>query len=59
MPTESPCAAGDCPTFGADATPLDHFDDIETGSGDWFVYDRGTEDAWVRSDLYLARESCV
>ena len=45
MPTESPCAAGDCPTFGADATPLDHFDDIETGSGDWLVYRRSRPSA--------------
>ena len=39
--------------------PPDRFDDAETGSGDWLVHDRATDDAWIQSDLYLARESCV
>ena len=38
--------------------PPDRFDDAETGSGDWLVRDRGTDDARMRSALYLARESC-
>ena len=59
MSTKFPRAAGDRPIFGADVTPLDRFDDVETGSGDRLVYDRGTEEAWIQSDLYLARESCV
>ncbi|PSQ32904.1 hypothetical protein BRD05_09520 [Halobacteriales archaeon QS_9_70_65] len=38
------------------ARPLDG---VGTGSGDRLVYDRGTGDAWVRSELYLARETRV
>ena len=59
MSTKFPRAAGDRPTLGAGATPLDRFDGVETGDGDWLIYDRGTEEAWIQSDLYLARESCV
>jgi hypothetical protein len=57
--TRFPRAAGDRPTLGDSATPLDRFDGVETGDGDRLIYDRGTEEAWIQSDLYLARESCI
>ena len=59
MSTKFPRAAGDRPTLGAGATPLNRFDGVETGDGDWLICDRGTEEAWIQSNLHLARETSV
>jgi hypothetical protein len=59
MATEAHCPAGDCPSIGVDATPLDPFASVETDSAEMLIYDQGNEDAWIQSDVYYPREACV
>ncbi|WP_254841359.1 hypothetical protein [Natronomonas marina] len=59
MTTKSLCPDGDCPTVGVDATPLERFRDVDTGDGEWLIYDRDCEGAWIQSDLYVTREASV
>lgn len=49
----------DCPSIGVEAVSLDRFADIETEDGHRLVYDRDNGDAWVQSDLHIAREMMV
>ncbi len=59
MATKARCPEGDCPTLGVDANPLGRYVDVDTGDGEWLIYDRDGEDAWIQSDLYYPREACV
>jgi hypothetical protein len=59
MATETRCASGDCPTVGVEAMPLDEFADVDTDDGEMIVYDTDNDDAWIQSDLYYPRATCV
>jgi len=59
MATKARCPDGDCPTVGVEATPLERYGDVATEDGQWLIYDLDHERAWIQSDLYLSRESCV
>jgi hypothetical protein len=57
MAAANTCPGENCTTLGIDAVPFDDFDSMESGDGDLIVYGVNEEDAWVRSDLYVSRES--
>jgi len=59
MAAQARCPDGDCPTIGVEATPLGPYGDVATDGGQWLIYDVDDEGAWIQSDLYLSRESCV
>jgi hypothetical protein len=59
MQTETTCSAGECPTVGVDAVSLDRFAAVDTGGTDLLIYDRNGENAWIQSDLYYSRETCI
>lgn len=59
METKPDCSSGDCPTVGVDAVPLERFAAVDTGGPAVLIYDRDGEDAWIQSDVYFTRETCI
>lgn len=59
MEAEKACSSGDCPTVGVDAVGLERFAAVDLDGADLLLYDRDGEDAWIQSDLYYSRETCV
>lgn len=47
------------PSVGVDAVSLRRFYDIETEEGEYIIYDRYLEDAWIQSDESYPCESRV
>lgn len=59
MATKARCPSADCPTLGVDANRLERYADVDTGDGEWLIYDQDAERAWIQSDLYYSREACI
>lgn len=60
MVIEATCPTDDCPTLGVEAVDLGRYVDVLTEDGGLLLYDRREgSDAWIESDLYHPRASCV
>lgn len=59
MATKSRCPSADCPSLGIDANPLNRYTDVNTGEGEWLIYDEDAESAWIQSNVYYARANCI
>lgn len=49
----------DCQTLGVDARSLARYRAVETEDSEWIVYDDENEGAWIQSDVYFPRASCL
>lgn len=49
----------DCSTVGVDAQSLERYEDVEAENGDLIVYDDEDQEAWIQSDVFYPRFSCV
>ena len=49
----------DCTTVGVDARPLERYEDVVAEDGDLIVYDNEDQEAWIQSDVFYPRASCV
>lgn len=49
----------DCSTLGVDAHSLARYRAVETDDHKWIIYDDEYEDAWIQSDVFFPRATCI
>lgn len=49
----------DGPTVGVEVRSLERYEDIAAEDGDLIVYDHRDQEAWIRSDAFYPRSTCV